>query len=320
MRNVKKIFAYFSAFVLVTSGMFAQENKKAELPPIFLQSIRPFDSVSFSFTREESEDGKSWKTVARRKLTWDVKRNYIKIVETRIHPEDPTYMETRLRSQVNGKLIQVSLNVKAEPELPLSPKNILLSSGWISKANSTVLTYDDFLSFFYHGRMGQTHIHQTLSNEKTLLSLKLDLLSKPDVIGVMLNETNWFEIGKHNGLLMRKIYRFKKRDGTTHDEVTQTAEKHVFKNGWQFPIVLHGKFASNVSKIQWRYVVDPESLEINKKYAISDFSVEVPIGTQVQDLIENKTYKITRPLNSMDIANIEKQLETIIEEAQKKKP
>ena len=117
-------------------------------------------------------------------------------------------------------------------------------------------------------------------------------------------------------MLLKEVEKLK-----TYDDSTIVAENFTYKNGWMFPLQFRSysslENGGNI-KYQRGVVIEKESLEINKKYAFSDFSVKIQAGTLVYDEINNLKFRAGRTLNTLDAEIIEKQLLQLIEKAKKK--
>ncbi|MDR0536244.1 MAG: hypothetical protein LBG65_07885 [Puniceicoccales bacterium] len=124
---------------------------------------------------------------------------------------------------------------------------------------------------------------------------------------------NRFVIDAKKGAIVKILgYYFDPKTKKMVEEPYLEVTKFYEKGGYLFPIEV-------VVYYDWkpcaRQRIDPETLEINEEYSLSDFILKVPAGTKMDDSIKGSTYIADRPITLQDIKEIESELLALVKKA-----
>jgi hypothetical protein len=179
------------------------------------------------------------------------------------------------------------------------------------------LVKNGILRFYYYGpNINANNLIYNVANDKNLRD-SVTIQERKDKNEIELEiEHSVFIIDKKRGVISKKISRSWGKNEDVYESDIIVAENYISKNGWMFPLQFRYYSApmdGENAKSQRRIVIEKESLEINKKYPLSDFLVKIPAGTRVRDNINNLEFRAGQETRSLDAELIEKQLLQLVE-------
>jgi hypothetical protein len=289
----------------------------AQRIPLLIQNLREIDSISFAYTEEISDNrGITWRRDKQIHFIADIKNKMYKKTEV-IYPTSPQqnlkYMEI---VNVDGKFINFHGEIDRKEKIVFQPQKLNNLQGAIQHGVGNITLETPFL-FFYFFNNGNTRINEIFTNPKAFSAIKIRESNLGKNVSIHAGGVR-FDFDSATGLLSKRVDEAYLTAKVARDHFIMQADEYIEQNGWFFPKTLIRKYGDSIpDKRAYRTTIQSESFEINKKYVLSDFSVVIPAGTYVYDEIKNAYQKIERPMSSMDIKSISKQLEDIIERSRK---
>jgi hypothetical protein len=296
------------------------EDSPIRVSNLLKQNIKPFDTIECVFLVEYSGDGKIWEKKTRKKVLWDSKQNFLKIITIKKDDDNDKQIECTSESFINGKVIEMKMFADFDEKLSFPSKKADESMSWCSIYSHTpklleIMARFEYGAFFYHS-VGDKHmaIYETLNNE---------LQNNPNFAVSQKNELQMngitLTVDEKKGIILKRVDKVSLGGDKKIDLVTKFAENYINVNGRYFPRIITVKFHKMLSQKYGiiRVTLESDSLKVDEKISPAKFAVSIPSGTSVTDSIKGVTYQVGVPTTTLDAQEKEVQLKELIERAKK---
>jgi hypothetical protein len=275
------------------------------------QHLRPFESIAFQCTTEESPDGTNWKVVSTQNVKWDVKRGLLKM-------RDEKYRDTNIDfnefSNINGRVVGYAGSSEKADTLNTGTSKKIRNSRGIIAGWKLEPVFEIPLNHLFYLDDGKTRLSDALNDSKILKEIQIERGEKGNSFDLRVPHTTRFVVNKSKGVIEKKIYE-SWSDNKIITDLSYEINESVLKNGIFFPTCITITSFTKNSKEFTKIKVDVKSLEINKKYSLNDFSVLIPSGTKITDGLHEKDFVSTQVINSIDIKDVTRQFSELSEKA-----
>lgn len=276
--------------------------------PLLPQNLRPFETLAFDYIKEKSTDnGMSWTVVKQGNVIFDVKKGHLKKT-LRSHDQEENRIDYETILRYKDKLYVRDGSDRVE----------ISRCDHIRGIHTRIMDIEWW--GFWEADNETNHLINDLLSNKVLSDgiEKVIYREGSDEIAIQANFFR-FIVNKKTGIIVKKLIAPFTLDGEK-GFVKFIPDRFVRIKGMPVPLVIEVTYPlelpeSALSKTRYRTTVDEKTLRINEELEPSEFSITFKAGTQIADAIQQKTYTLSAPLNTLDHTDSVTHLDAMLKKA-----